>query len=180
MGDARTQRHSAHPGAGRIREKNDIDFFPIARQKTNMDLALRSLFGGCIGSTSALSDDLRWRVVYKRLLEEKTFDDIADELVISQSTAQRIWTQFEATGDIASFQGARASSSALVPESWWPYLRQLLTECNAEDSLGDIAEEFAQETGVTLSLPTLCRTLKKMGITRKVVRSPAPVPATRS
>ena len=50
---------------------------------------------------TAYSDDLRWRIVWQRITQEKPYRDIAKSLNISVGTVHNIWQKFEATGDIS-------------------------------------------------------------------------------
>ncbi|EOD10896.1 hypothetical protein EMIHUDRAFT_215169 [Emiliania huxleyi CCMP1516] len=129
---------------------------------------------GPLGSSSALSDDLRWRIVYKRLVFDMTFAEIADDLLVSESSACEIWRRFETPPhDISSHQGERLSP-AIVPPELHPQLLDCLTQCNMEDSLSDICSAFYNVTGIRMSIPTMCQTLKRMGMTRKRARYPSP------
>jgi len=51
------------------------------------------------GQKTAYSDDIRWRVVWRKLGMEMTFKDIAKGLHIALSTAYRMYKQFKTTGD---------------------------------------------------------------------------------
>ena len=129
---------------------------------------------GPLGSSSALSDDLRWRIVYKRLVFDMTFAEIADDLLVSESSACEIWRRFETPPhDISSHQGERLSP-AIVPPELYPQLLDCLTQCNMEDSLSDVCSAFYNVTGIRMSIPTMCQTLKRMGMTRKRARYPSP------
>ena len=59
-----------------------------------------------------LSRDLRERILYKRYIEELTYDEIAEQLVVSKGTAHEIVILFETTGDIESLQGVRPGPPA--------------------------------------------------------------------
>ena len=51
--------------------------------------------------TVAYTPDIGWRVVWQRTGMGMTFEQIATRLQIAASTAHRIYTRFEATGDVA-------------------------------------------------------------------------------
>jgi len=53
------------------------------------------------GRKAAYSVDLRWRVVWQRLVFEHSFRQIADKLNIAHSTVSLIFKRFEETGDVA-------------------------------------------------------------------------------
>jgi len=51
------------------------------------------------GRKAAYSNDIRWRVIWRRLGMEMEFKAIANGLHIAPSTAYRIYKQFKASGD---------------------------------------------------------------------------------
>ena len=103
-----------------------------------------------------------------------TFAEIADDLLVSESSACEIWRRFETPPhDISSHQGERLSP-AIVPPELYPQLLDCLTQCNMEDSLSDVCSAFYNVTGIRMSIPTMCQTLKRMGMTRKRARYPSP------
>ena len=63
--------------------------------------ALKMAFSAESGRKAAYSDDLRWRIVWQRIAQEKPYRDIAKNLNISVGTVHNIWQKFEATGDIS-------------------------------------------------------------------------------
>ena len=56
------------------------------------------------GRKSPYSSDLRWRIVWQRMVLELTFEEISTRLNIAQSTARRIYKLFEATGNVSPKQ----------------------------------------------------------------------------
>ena len=66
-----------------------------------MSAALEMAFSAEPGRKTAYSDDLRWRIVWQQITQEKPYRDIAKSLNISVSTVHNIWQKFEATGDIS-------------------------------------------------------------------------------
>ena len=52
------------------------------------------------GRKAAYHKDLRWRVIWQRLAMELTFREIATRLNIAVSTAKRVYSCFEVTGDV--------------------------------------------------------------------------------
>ena len=50
---------------------------------------------------TAYSDDLRWRIVWQRIVHDKPYIDIAQSLNISVGRVHNIWQKFEATGDVS-------------------------------------------------------------------------------
>lgn len=124
------------------------------------------------GRKSPHSSDLRWRIVWQRMVLELTFEEISTRLNIAQSTARRIYKLFEATGNVSRKQ---------IKEK--PYLRSLDHDLELF-IIGVILErpsiyvtELCQLTydvsGMCVSESTICRVLHKCGVTRKQMRQVA-------
>ena len=91
------------------------------------------------GRKAAYSVDLRWRVVWQRIVSGHSFRQIADNLNIAHTTASLIFKRFEETGDVAPSTHPQRENQrrlddhhelfvvALVMESpsyWVKYVRQ--------------------------------------------------------
>ena len=76
----------------------------------------------------SLPTDLRWRVVFKLLYDEKTFDQVAEELsagplVVDPRWVRRMWDLFCEAGDVADVQGQRFAEPA---NKKLPFVREKL------------------------------------------------------
>ena len=56
------------------------------------------------GRMRAYHEDLRWRIVWQRLADDRTIKETAKSLHVSEATAWRIVDRFERTGSVASNQ----------------------------------------------------------------------------
>ena len=52
------------------------------------------------GRTKAYNEDLRWRMVWQRLINGYTIKEIASNLYVAESTVWRVVDRFERTGSI--------------------------------------------------------------------------------
>ena len=120
----------------------------------------------------AYSTDLRWRIVYQRLGMELPFYKIAKNLNIASSTAHRAYKIFEADGDVHTVkQGPRPEMRALDEHCELLIIGLILEHPTLY--LDEIVQEVNDLTSIVVSLATICRLLKRYGITRKKVRQVA-------
>jgi transposase len=56
---------------------------------------------------AALSKDMRWRVVKKSYMDEKSVAEIVSDLDVGSAFVKRVLKRFRETGDVATYQGQR-------------------------------------------------------------------------
>ena len=124
------------------------------------------------GRKSPYGHDLRWRVVWQRLAFEATFLQIAERLSISVSTAQRIYTLFEITGDVSpKLKGPRRSMRKLDD-----YMELFVIGIVLEKPpllLSELCKLIYDHSGIAVSEATVCRLLHRHGITRQKIKQVA-------
>ena len=114
----------------------------------------------------AYSVDLRWRIVYQRIGMALPFYKIAKNLSIATSTAHRIYTKFETTGDVQAVQRRyRPEMRALEEHSELIVIGLILESPTLY--LDELIREVNELTSVTVSPSTICRLFKRYGFTRK-------------
>ena len=125
------------------------------------------------GRKKAYTADIRWRIVYQRLALELTFEEIATRLNIATSTAHRIYHQFELTGDIrpVSRSEPRPDTRALDEHNELIIIGVILN--NPTLYLDELCQTTLALTDVSVSPSTVCRIMRRYGITRKRVRQVA-------
>ena len=115
------------------------------------------------------STDLRWKAVYQKLGRNFSLSKIARNLSISIGTVFNILRQFMLTGGIAAkSQGARIGSRRLSVGEELLVISLVLDRPHIY--LQEICEEVSAEMGVAVSVSTVCRLLKRHGLTRKRIR----------
>ena len=120
------------------------------------------------GRRKAYAVDIRWRVIYQRLVHELSFEQIARNLNISSSTAHRYFVRFEVSGNVEP-SGRGMSALKKLDEYIELYILGLIMQ-RPELYLGEICQELQRIHGVTASPSTICRMLRAYGFTRKRLR----------
>lgn len=113
----------------------------------------------------AYSDDLRWRIVQMKAMNASD-SEIAATFMVSKSTVQRYVKRFAVTGTVATFQKRNGPVPMLTP-SCDVLIHSLLERPTLY--LHEMQWEL-QAHGVSPSLSTISRHLRKIGITRKKVK----------
>ena len=119
------------------------------------------------GRKAAYSSDIRWRIVWQRIGLKLTFKEIARNLNVAVSTAHSVWKRFESTGEVQASPKCKHRSRFNSREEL-----QILTIILEEPrlSLRELCTRIENLIGVRSSPPSICRLLKRHGITRKHVQ----------
>lgn len=100
------------------------------------------------------------------------FADIAKNLIIATSTAHRTYHQFESTGEIQPItHDSRPDMRALDEHSELLLIGIILNEPTFY--LEELCQRVADLTSITVSPSTVCRSMRRYGITRKRIRQVA-------
>ena len=121
------------------------------------------------GRRTPYANDLRWRVVYQRLVHKLAFGEIAKNLSISTSTAHRYFARFEATGQVEPSGPAGVSSLKLLDKSTELYVVGLIMQ-RPDLYITEIRNELYRLHRITVSSSTICRLLRSYGLSRKKLR----------
>ena len=97
-----------------------------------------------------------------------TYDCIADSLLISPSTARRVVSLFNATGDVLPKEQQRGPSRLLGRQEEELILEWLLE--NPGIYLDELQGMLLQSTGIFISLATIFKTIQCLGFTQKMIR----------
>ena len=122
-----------------------------------------------VGRKTAYSEDLRWRIVSKRLSGHKSFRDIAKELSISLGTVHSVWEIFVRTGGVSAKAPQQRPLQRVLDEYHELLVVQLISD-KPDLYLREICQSVHEITGVTVSEATICRLLKRHGLTRKCIQ----------
>lgn len=113
--------------------------------------------------TSAYSEDIRWRVIYQYYFLQ---GNIALNLNIDKSTVYRTIALFDKTGCVKKAEypkGQNHHLQKLTEIDQFLIMEVVLNQPGIY--LHEIQEFIYQETGTSVSLPTICKFLHKQGFT---------------
>ena len=122
--------------------------------------------------TTAYSDDIRWRVIWQKLVRELSFVQIAQNLNIAVGTAYNIWSRFVHTGEVSAKKQPPRQDKRKLDD----YQELLLTGLVLEQPhlyISEMRQHILDTTGVDTSNATICRILGKHGLTRQKMRQVA-------
>ena len=119
------------------------------------------------GRTKAYAVDLRWRMVWQRLINNYTIKKVAANLYVAEATVWRIVDRFQRTGDVCASLATPREHCLSEHDEF--LLIELISE-NPSIHLHEIQIQLLQTTGTNASAATLCRTLGHLGFTRKKLK----------
>jgi transposase len=113
----------------------------------------------------AYSQDLRERVLSAVERGERGQREIAEDYEVSLSFVERVWRRYRETGQtgIKEWRHGRAQRLAGAGEE---RLRTLLTQ-RPDWRLDELCEQVKDKDGRVVSISTMSRALKRLGITHK-------------
>ena len=114
------------------------------------------------------STDLRWRVVWLHVFLKKSIDEVATLLFISSRTVNRYVARFLNTGDVIPQDHRNGPARLLTDYDELTLVNLVLT--NPGIYLHELQHKLMMTTGTEVDCFTICRTLKRLGITRQKIR----------
>lgn len=121
------------------------------------------------GRTKAYSLDLRWRIVWQRIGKCLKYRDIAANLGVSLGTVANIIKLFETTGSVDPKVQPTRNDLRKLDDVHELYILGLIYD-NPALQLHEICNKVEEATAVVVSGPTICRLLRRNGLTRKKIR----------
>ena len=122
------------------------------------------------GRKSAYSEDIRWRVVWQKIALDYSYRNIAQNLNISTGTAYNVYRLFERTGNVdPKTPPVREDIHKLDTDDEFFVISMVLE--NPSLQLGELCaavQDFSGKDKVSAS--TVCRLLKRNGLTRKKIQ----------
>ena len=109
-----------------------------------------------------ISLDLRERLVTAYDNGEGSQEELAVRFVVSQSMISNLLKRRDASGSLAP-----TKPPGRPPKIQQAEILATLVETSPDATLAELAEAFGQETGVSVSLMAVQRSLKRLGLTRK-------------
>jgi len=110
--------------------------------------------------------DLRWRIAWAHLTQNLSQSSIAVLFSVSDRTVRRLISLFNQTGDVKP-QSRRNGPDYVMQDFEQLSLVQLILE-HPGIYLHEIQEKLLQ-MGIDVSLSNICRTFKRMGVTRQAM-----------
>lgn len=114
------------------------------------------------------SVDFRWRIVWLSMVHKRSSLTIARQMCISERSVRRYVNLFDQTGDVRPKIQRHGPQLLLGEHEQLTLLRIILQ--NTGIYLHEIQNKLCDHFGVTVSVPTICRTLRVMGCCRRVIR----------
>ena len=113
----------------------------------------------------ALSVDLRWRIVWLYHYKQYSINEIADLLVVCTKTAKRILARYDENGTVDPTDQRHEPERTLDAFAEMSLVQSVMNKPNIY--LDELQSDLYSSTGITVSLSTICRTLQRLGFTRK-------------
>ena len=112
----------------------------------------------------AYSIDLREKIVAAHIQEKISIRQVAVRFAVSKSLVQKLVKQQQVDGNLQPKQRGKPPFSHLTNAQ--VELRELVVE-NHDATLVEFCELFAVKTGNWVSRTAMCRSLQKLGLSRK-------------
>ena len=113
------------------------------------------------------SKDLRWRIVWK-YLQNRSVKDISLELYVCTRTVERFIYLFNTTGDISPKLQRHGPLPAMSEFEEVTLLEMLLSDPSLY--LRKVQQKLETITGAYYDSSTICRAIKRLGMTRQKMR----------
>lgn len=115
---------------------------------------------------SAYSDDLRWRMVWQRKVQELKLEKIAENLCIDTSTVQRICSKFDTTGQVSKKKYTSQNLMLKLSKPVQLTILRLVLE-KRDIYLWEIQRELKFLYNLDVCISSICKLLKKSNFSRK-------------
>ena len=115
------------------------------------------------------STDLRWRMVWQRFAMELTLECIAGRLNVAVTTVHATCKKFEETGAVEPAKQPTRLGIRKLDEHHEQLILAILME-NPSKHLHELCTHIAEVSGVSVSEATVCRLIRRHGLTRKKIR----------
>ena len=119
----------------------------------------------CVTMPIALSNDLRWRIVWLHYYKEIYCKEIADLLYVHLSTVYRVLDRYNEYGTVVPVQHRSGVMPLLGKPEEFSVIELLMAQ--PEIYLSELQRELFQNTGTWASISTIFRTILRLGFSRK-------------
>ena len=117
------------------------------------------------------SEDFRWRIVFQHCLRGLSVRTVARQNYVSPSTVERLVHRYKRTGDVRSVQEKHGPDTKLSEQEELIVLQLFLDKPGIY--LREVQQELCDATGTWVDCSTLCRTAKRLGLTRQKMKQVA-------
>ena len=116
----------------------------------------------------AISDDLRWRIIWRHYFNQEEAEQVAKYFYVSVKTVKRLTILYNHTGNVAPTTQKHGPKRVLTEAEELTVLNCLLG--NPGVYLEEVQQNLFDKCGTWVSKSTLCRGAKRMGLNRKKMR----------
>lgn len=116
----------------------------------------------------AYSEDLRWRAVWLYLYKEVAAADIARFLYISERSVYRYVERFRTTGEVRKCYKTNGPACILSEHEEFIIVNSVLSSPGIY--LRELQQTLSQSTGRWVHESTICRCLRRLGMTRQKIQ----------
>ena len=112
--------------------------------------------------------DLRWRIIWLYTAQHLSISEISQLVCVSEKTARRYITKFEQSGEVQPSLHCHGPKRLLGQFEQLVLLK--ITMRNPGIYLHEIKAKLSAKFGVTVGASIICKTLKFMGCSRRVIK----------
>lgn len=114
---------------------------------------------------SALSLDIRRRIIEAWQNGEGTWKELAERFGVGEATVDRLVARFRRTGSVEP-DPHRGGQPNLIPDEQLSVVRRLL-DTTPDVTIAELADQYRREAGVLVSRSAMQRTVVRLGYSRK-------------
>ncbi len=118
------------------------------------------------------SRDLRTKIIETKNKTNESTQQLADRFQVSYSFVNRLLRRYEVTKSIEPLPHG-GGKPPLIEAKQLNIVEKLVEEDN-DATLKELRDRLTEKTGVQVSIPTMCRLVQKLNLTRKKRCDPAP------
>jgi transposase len=111
------------------------------------------------------STDLRTKIIETKKQTNSSTQQLAERFQVSYSFVNRLLRRYEATKSIEPLPHG-GGKPPLIEAEQLDIVKELVEEDN-DATLQELSDRLEERTGVRFSLPTMCRLVQKLNLTRK-------------
>jgi transposase len=111
------------------------------------------------------SIDLRTKIIEARNKLDESTRQLAERFQVSYSFVNRLIRRYDAKNSIEPLPHG-GGKPPLIDSQQLNFVKKLVEEDN-DATLQELSERLKKETGIEVSIPTMCRLVQKLKLTRK-------------